>query len=179
VSVPDVNLADVLPVNPQVCSALDALRPFRADTSVDGRRLSTSQSKYTLQRQPDGSLAQTALITMALGESPPNLALFGLDPTGDITALINDRADFMAGVKHGKVADLSGGNYRVSLGMSPPAGLQGVLLLTGSGPFDPKLVATPPASRGADWARKIAEAAQKGGWKAEMVWYRTVDPGTP
>jgi serine/threonine-protein kinase len=179
VSVPDVNLSQVLPVNPQFCAALDALRPFRADTSVEGRRLSTSQDKYTFERTPSG-LAQTAVITMALGQPLPNFAFFGIDPSGAVTPLVGDRSDFekdLTDPRYRQVfADLGGGSYRVNIIMDPPAGLQGVLLLTGTGPFDPKLVATPPSARGPDWGQKIAEAARKGGWKAEMVWYRTVDP---
>jgi tRNA A-37 threonylcarbamoyl transferase component Bud32 len=179
VSVPDVNLADVLPVDPQVCAALDALRPYRADTSAAGRKLSTSQTKYTFEKTPSG-LSQTAVITMALGQPLPNFAFFGLDPTGTFTPLVGDKTQFEADLKDPRYktvfADEGGGAYRVSIGMDPPAGLQGVLLLTGNGPFDPKLIATPPASRGPDWGRQVAEAAQKGGWKAEMVWYRTVNP---
>jgi serine/threonine-protein kinase len=180
VIVPDVNLADVLPVNPQVCAALDALRPFRVDTSIQGRRLSTSQSKYTFERTPTG-LAQTAVITMALGQPLPNFAFFGIDPHGSITPLVTDKSQFESFLKDPRYrqvfADLGGGTYRVSILTDPPGGLQGVLVLTGAGPFAPQLMATPPAARGADWAKSIADAARKGDWKAEMVWYRMVDPG--
>ncbi len=54
-------------------------------------------------------------------------------------------------------------------------GWSGMLLLTGKGPFDPALVAAPAAKRGADWSDRFRKAAAAGGWKAEMVWYRTVD----
>jgi serine/threonine-protein kinase len=181
ISVPDVNLADVRPVDPRVCAALDALRPFRADTSTDGRRLSTSQSKYTLQKQPDGSFYQVAVFTLSLGQPLPNFAFFGISPAGSIDPLVSDKQQFEALMKAGSPSftDLGGGSYRASIRNDPPAGEQGMLLLTGSGPFASKLLNTPPEARGPDWGRNIAEAARKGGWKAEMVWYRLVDPRTP
>jgi serine/threonine-protein kinase len=68
-------------------------------------------------------------------------------------------------------------SYQISDLLTPPAGIQGLLLLTGRGPFDPKLIAAPVASRGPDWAGRVAAAAKAGGWKAEMVWIKTVAPG--
>jgi hypothetical protein len=120
---------------------------------------------------------------MALGQPLPNFAFFGIDPAGSITPLVPDKSQFEADLKDPRLrqtfADLGGGTYRANISVDPPAGLQGMLLLTGAGPFDPKLLAMPPEARGPDWGRRIAEAAHTGGWKAEMVWYRMVDPGTP
>jgi serine/threonine-protein kinase len=180
VAIPDVNLANVLPADPKVCAALDAFRPFRADTSANGRRLSTSQTKYTLEKQPDGSLSQKAVVTMAIGDPSLDFSLFGIEPTGKIDGpLVPSRAVFMAALKDPenkeKLNDMGGDTYRLSIGMSPPVGLQGVLLLTGAD-LDAKLVGKAPAARGAGWAQQIAAAARRGGWKAEMVWYRLVDP---
>jgi len=159
---------------------LDAFRPIRADTSASGRKLSTSQAKYTFQKQADGSLSQMAVITMAVGDPSKDFTLYGLDPTGTLGPLAPSRQWFMNKVKdpqfQAQVADLGGDSYRMSVGSTPPAGLQGLLLLTGKGPFDPKLIAPAVNARGPEWISKVSQAAQAGGWKAEMVWYRTAMP---
>ncbi|HZL00906.1 MAG TPA: serine/threonine-protein kinase, partial [Caulobacteraceae bacterium] len=178
VSVPDVNLVDVLPVAAPICPPLDALRPFRADTSVGGPRLSTSQARYTLEKQPDGTLSQKAVITMAIRDPTLDFALFGIDPAGTVSEITN-RGQFETELKNPAsqdvVSSLGGDTYRLSITTTPPTGLEGLLLLTGKGPFDPKLIAA--AARGPDWSAKVATAARAGGWQAEMVWYKTVDAG--
>jgi hypothetical protein len=40
----------------------------------------------------------------------------------------------------------------------------------------PGLIAAKLADRGADWASRIAQDANAGGWKAEMLWFKTVNP---
>ena len=51
------------------------------------------------------------------------------------------------------------------------------LLITGKGPFDPQLLQGEAAARGADWPESFSTAAQRGGWRTDMVWYRTVQTG--
>lgn len=180
VTIASLDLADVSPADTSVCAVLDAFRPLRTDTSAGGRRLSTSQTKYTFEKQPDGSLSQKAVITMAIGDPSADFTLYGLDPTGGFGPLAPNRQWFADKVKDpalkDQVTDLGGDSYRMQVGATPPAGLQGLLLLTGKGPFDMKLIGAPPASRGAEWSSKVAAAAKTGAWKAEMVWYRTVNP---
>ena len=180
VNVSSLDLADVSPADPSACAVLDAFRPMRSDTSAGGKRLSTSQTKYTFEKQPDGSLSQKAVITMAIGDPSADFTLYGLDPTGALGPLAPSRQWYAEKVKDpalkDQVTDLGGDSYRMQVGSTPPAGLQGLLLLTGKGPFDMKLIGAAPGARNADWSGKIASAAKAGGWKAEMVWYRTVDP---
>ena len=180
VNIASLDLEGVSPTDSSACTALDAFRPIRADTSASGRRLSTSQTKYTFEKQPDGSLKQIALITMAIGNPATDFTLLGLDPTGLIQQISPSRQWFADKIKDPSLkdqfTDLGSDSYRLSVGMTPPAGLQGLLLLTGKGPFDAKLLAVAPSARSADWSAKVAQAATAGGWKAEMVWYRTVDP---
>ena len=180
VSVASLDLEGVSPADPSACAVLDAFRGARADTSAGGRRLSTSQTKYTFQKQPDGSLGQMAVITMAIADPSSDFTLYGLDPTGTLAPLAPSRAWFVEKVKdprlQAQVTDLGGDSYRMQVGATPPAGLQGLLLLTSKGPFDAKLIGVAPNARGSDWSSKVAQAATAGGWKAEMVWYRTVDP---
>ncbi|HEY5288987.1 MAG TPA: serine/threonine-protein kinase [Caulobacteraceae bacterium] len=181
VNVPDVDSVEVQPVDTPACAPLDAFRAFRADTSVTGGRLSTSQAKYTLEKQPDGSLSQKAVITMAIGDPNLDFALYGLEPSGAVDSFkVDSRKDFQALEQDPRakanIVDIGNDGYRLSV-ITSHAGLSGLLLLTGKGPFDPGLIATPAAQRGPDWAQRIKTAAQAGGWKAEMVWYRTADPG--
>ncbi|HEY7900868.1 MAG TPA: serine/threonine-protein kinase [Caulobacteraceae bacterium] len=178
ISVPDVDSLGVQPVDAPACMPLDAFRSFRADTSAAASRLSTSQPSYTLEKQPDGTLSQKAVISMAIGDPNLDFALYGLEPSGAIDSFgVDSRKAFMAleadPRAKANIADLGGDHYRLSV-ITSHAGLSGLLLLTGKGPFDPGLIATPAAQRGPDWGAKIAAAAKAGGWKAEMVWYRTV-----
>ncbi|MGH7025447.1 MAG: hypothetical protein ACREEB_17915, partial [Caulobacteraceae bacterium] len=182
VNVPDVDSVDVQPVDTPVCAPLDAFRAFRADTSVAGKRLSTSQAKYTLEKQTDGTMSQKAVITMAIGDPNLDFALYGLEPSGAVDSFkVDSRKDFQALEQDPRakanIAELGNDGYRLSV-ITTHTGLSGLLLLTGKGPFDPALIAAPAAQRGPDWAQKIQAAARAGGWKAEMVWYRTVDAGS-
>jgi serine/threonine-protein kinase len=180
VNVPDIDSVEVQPVDAPACGPLDAFRAFRADTSVNGGRLSTSQATYTLEKQADGKVSQKAVITMAVGDPGLDFALYGLEPSGAVDRLIDSRSAFQSLEQDPKaranIADLGGDSYRLSI-ITDHVGLSGLLLLTGKGPFDPALIAAPAATRGPDWGHKIQSAAQAGGWKAEMVWYRTVDAG--
>jgi serine/threonine-protein kinase len=117
---------------------------------------------------------------MAIGDPNLDFALYGLEPSGKITALIESRKAFEALEQNPKakanIDQLGNDGYRLSVNTTH-AGLSGLILLTGKGPFDPALIASPVEGRGADWAQKVQAAGQAGGWKAEMVWYRTVNPG--
>jgi serine/threonine-protein kinase len=179
----DINSTGVLPVDPHICAALDAFRPARADTSVTGRRLSTAQSVYTLQKQPDGSHSQRAFIKIDIGDPGKNISLFTIEPSGGIKNQLPDRDALVQYLKSRRaqgqtdaIADPVQDSYQLPVNLTPPAGLYGYLLLTGKGPFDLGLITLAPAERGADWASQVAAAARAGGWKAEMVWFKTVDP---
>ena len=180
VNIASLDLGDVSPADTSACAILDAFRPMRADTSVGGRKLSTSQAKYTMEKQPDGSVSQKAVINMAIADPSTDFSLAGLDPSGAMGVIVQDRrwfADTRKNPAFGQnVEDAGADSYRLSIITTPPAGLQGLLLLTGKGPFDPKLIAAAPSARGPDWSSKVAQVGKAGGWKAEMVWYRTVNP---
>ena len=86
------------------------------------------------------------------------------------------RAGLKQAIAAGKITDLSGDSYRLQIDTTH-SGWSGMLLILGKGPFDPKLLGGGAASRGADWPQKFKAAAAQGGWKTEMVWYRTAMPG--
>lgn len=174
----DVNLDEVAPVGEPLCRTLDTVVPLRANTGA----LSTPQRKFEMQRQTNGVLAGRAIINMNVRDPATDFALVGLEPDGKMDIIFRSRAEFeqlkaqLANVADAPIADLGGGAYRLQIDTTH-TGWSGLLLITGKGPFDPKLLQGDAASRGDDWTTRFRDAAQAGGWKADMVWYRTVQAG--
>jgi serine/threonine-protein kinase len=174
----------VLPVDPRVCGALDAFRPFRADTSLAGRSLSTAQAVYTLVKQPSGKTSENIIIDLTVGDPAKDLSLYSIETDGSIKLQAKDRTTLVGflnqsqAVGGGDIVDTAHDSYQMAITLDPPAGLYGYLLLTGKGPFDTALITRPPAARGPDWSDQIAKAAAKSGWRAQMVWFKTVMPPT-
>lgn len=171
----EMNLQDVAPVQNAVCEPLNVFRSIRADTSAHGRRLSSAQAKYEIMGQDDGKLEARAVIEMALRDPNLDFALFGLEPTGEITALADSRAAFQAlAAGNPLITAEPNDTYKLSM-RTDHQGWSGILLLNGRGPFPADLIAAPPSQRGPAWNQQILDAARAGGWRAEMVWYRTAD----
>ncbi|MFL5297559.1 MAG: serine/threonine-protein kinase [Phenylobacterium sp.] len=174
----NLDLAEVAPVGEPLCSTLDAVRAFRAH---EGGGLSTPQRKFEMVKQDNGKLAARAVITMAPRHPGLDFALVGLEPTGKMDVIFPSRAAFNQ-IKASQppdssaIADLGRDSYRIQLD-TDHRGWSGMLLITGRGPFDPKLLQGDPAARGTDWADRFRAAAAQGGWQTDMVWYRTVSPG--
>jgi serine/threonine-protein kinase len=179
----DINSTGVLPTDPSVCDALDAFRPVRTDTSATGRRLSTTQTIYTLQKQASGEHSENIVIDLPIGDASKDLSLFSIEPDGSIKPQLPDRGALVAYITQRKasgqgdaVADTVHDSYQLPVTLTPPAGMYGYLLLTGKGPFDTDLITRKPADRGAGWAAQVAQTAKAAGWKAEMVWFKELDP---
>ncbi|MDB5445435.1 MAG: hypothetical protein JWQ97_752 [Phenylobacterium sp.] len=176
-SLSDLNLDEVAPVGEPLCAPLDVIRPLR--TSAGG--LSTPQRSFVMVRQADGKVAGRAIINMSLRDPSTDFALVGIEPSGKMDIIFHDRAEFdrlktqFAGVADGPIADLGGGAYRLQIYTSH-VGWSGMLLITGKGPFDPGLLQSDATSRGADWPGAFRDGASRGGWKTDMVWYRTTPP---
>jgi serine/threonine-protein kinase len=174
----DVNLDEVAPVGEPLCRTLDTVVPLRANTGA----LSTPQRKFEMQRQTNGVLAGRAIINMNVRDPATDFALVGLEPDGKMDIIFRSRAEFeqlkaqLANVADAPIADLGGGAYRLQIDTTH-TGWSGLLLITGKGPFDPKLLQGDAASRGEAWTTRFRDAAEAGGWKADMVWYRTVQAG--
>ncbi|CAN7248421.1 serine/threonine-protein kinase [Phenylobacterium sp. LjRoot225] len=170
----DLNLDEVAPVGEALCAPLDVFRPLRAATT-DG--ISIPQRKFEITRQSDdGKLEARAVINMRPPDRSQEVALVGLEPSGKMTVLIKSRADFDAAVAAGTISELGGGAYRLVVN-TDHTGWSGLLLITGKAPVDPALIEGDPAARGADWPESFRSAAAQGGWKTDMVWYRTVQQG--
>jgi serine/threonine-protein kinase len=167
----DLNLDEVAPVGEALCAPLDVFRPLRAEGAD---LLSLPQRKFEITMQPDtGKKAARAVIDMHLPDPKQEVALVGLEPNGKMTVLIKTRADLDKAVAAGAITDQGGGVYRLQVD-TDHTGWSGMLLITGKEAVAPALVEGDAAVRGADWPESFRNAATQGGWKTDMVWYRTV-----
>jgi serine/threonine-protein kinase len=169
-----LSLDEVAPVGDALCAALDTVRMVR---TPGGGALSTPQRRFEIVAQPpDNHVAAEAVINMAPRDPSTDLALIGLEPDGNMTVLVPNRAGLKQSIAAGQITDMGGDSYRLQIDTTH-SGWSGMLLILGKGPFDPKLLGGGAANRGADWPEKFKAAAAQGGWKTEMVWYRTAKPG--
>jgi serine/threonine-protein kinase len=176
----DLDFAQVSPITPAGCAALDA---YRQISSRDPGRLTVAQRQFEMRRQASdeayaGKIAANAIITVNVADPSLDFALVGLEPSGKIDALIPSRAAFAEQLRasHGgkPITDLGGDRYRLQIDLDHQ-GWSGLLLLTGKGPFDADIVAPPLGARGAEWRDKLVQRASEGNWQATMVWFKSVD----
>jgi len=170
------DFSDVAPISASECSSVDAFRQIRA---TGAPHLSVPQRTFEVTRlgpesNYNGQLGARTILNLDLN-GVQDFAMYGLDPNGEISALVADRKAFEAMPKPGvPIADLKGGRYRFSIDANH-TGWSGILLLTGTGGFSDALVTGRAGSRGADWPQRFAAAARAGGWRSEMVWVKMVD----
>ena len=171
----DVRLefGDVAQILPAGCTALDAFRGIR---STEPRRMTSAEPRFEASPRGDGLLAAPALIDLNLTGAGPDFALLGIQPTGEITMLLDGRAAFenALGDPGGGIADLGGGRYRLTISTTH-IGWSGLMFVTGQGPFDAALLAPDVGARDPDWQRRFRGIASSNGWRGEMVWYESVD----
>jgi eukaryotic-like serine/threonine-protein kinase len=176
----DLDFAQVSPITPAGCAALDA---YRQISSPDPRRLVVAQRQFEMRRQgPEqaypGKIAANAIISVNIADPSLDFALVGLEPSGKIDPLIPSRAAFAEVLRTSRkgipVTDLGGDRYRLQIDLDHQ-GWSGLLLMTGKGPFDPGVVAPPLGARGAEWRDKLVQLAAERNWQATMVWFKSVD----
>jgi serine/threonine-protein kinase len=170
------DFSDVAPISASECSSVDAFRQIRAGSAT---HLSVPQRTFEVAKLgPDsnypGQIGARTIINLDLS-GVKDFALYGLEPSGEISALVPDRKTFNAMPKPGvPIADLGGGKFRFSIDANH-VGWSGILLLTGDGGFSDTLVAGAAGTHGADWPQRFASAAAAGKWRSEMVWFKMVD----
>ncbi|HVM99744.1 MAG TPA: protein phosphatase 2C domain-containing protein [Caulobacteraceae bacterium] len=178
VSVADIDLSSVAPTPATMCPALDALRPFRAPTSITGQNLTAAQESFAVMKQADNKLAGRAVVDASL-PAAGDFALVELGADGSMSAFAADRASFAAlasaGGQVSKLPDTGG--YRLQVDYAKP-GWSSLMLVTGQGPFPKALFTQPAGTRDSAWANQFAAAARAGGWKVEMSWYEIVQGGS-
>jgi len=170
------DFSDVAPISASECASVDAFRAVRAQGPA---HLTVAQRSFEVSRLgPDSNYAGQVgarTVTNLDLSGVEDFALYGLEPSGDISPIIPNRKAFDALEKKGvPIADLGNGRYRFSIDANH-TGWSGILLLTGRGGFSDKLVTGSAGSRGADWPQKFAAAAAANGWRSEMVWFKMVD----
>jgi serine/threonine-protein kinase len=175
-----VDFGDVAPITPAGCAALDTYRQVRAS---DNYKLSATQARYEMVMQPPGTAyageeAATAVINFNFGDPSLDFAILGIEPSGMIQPIIQDRAAFegaLASSNGGRpIANEGNDRYRLSIDLDHQ-GWSGIILVTGRTPFDRDVVAPPIGARGPSWQQQFLSAAAERGWRVEMVWFETVN----
>jgi len=175
-----LDFGDVAPITPAGCAALDTYRQVRASSST---HLSVAQPRFEMMMQPpgmpySGQNAANAVIDFDFGTSGSDFAIVGIEPSGVITTLIPSRNDLQSALAQSvngrPIADLGNGRYRLHIDLDHD-GWSGIMLISGQGPFVPDLVAPPIGARGPSWQEQFMAAAGQGNWRAEMVWFESVD----
>ncbi len=177
IQVADIDLQSIATTPSGLCSTLDAMRPFRAATSLNGQNLTAAQDSFAVMKQADGKEAGRAIVTI----TPPPQGGFAVAQLGaddGLGLIAPDPQTFQtlasAGVVVSKVPDAGG--YRLQADYAKP-GWSSVLLLTGQGPFPKALLTQSAGPRSAAWASQFASAVRAGGWRVEMAWYEITTGG--
>jgi serine/threonine-protein kinase len=174
-----VDMSDVAQADQGACSALDAFRSFK-DASAGAAGLVSPAAAYTITRGPDGKLAGAPTITLAPRNPSQDFALLRLDTMGRISMVYADREAFSTDKDpDARITSQGGDAYSVQDGALNANGWNGLLLITGKGPFDAGLLAKPPGGRDVGWIDQVRQAAAAGGWKASMVWYKVTNAAAP
>jgi len=176
---PTIDFRDVARITQAGCAALDAYRQIR---SPEGGRMTAPRVRYPRRVFEDGQFAGeegvTALLDLDLGDPGRDIALLAIQPSGQITMLLESRAQFeqaLASSIGGRPISRQGnGRFRVEIDSNHP-GWSGVLLISGRGPFEPDVAAPAIGARGPEWRDRFVTAAGQRNWTAEMVWYHADD----
>jgi len=174
-----VDVSAVATADQGACSALDAFRSFKAATGA-GPALAATQPAYEITRGGDGKLVGQPTVTLAPRSPGQDFALLRLDTSGRISMIYPSRKAFdTARQGDSAITDQGGDAFSVQTDALNVAGTAGLLLITGTGPFDLALLAKPPGGRDVTWIDQIRQAATTGGWKASMTWYKVQSNAPP
>ena len=173
VTAADVNVDEVALIQPQGCSALQTFGKVRANSEP---HLVVNQREFEMAKQPSGAQYPVASVAK-VKFSPPSgkdLSLIGIEPNGELSELLPNRAALDEAVAAGIIAQLPSGEFELSIDMDH-TGWSGLVLLTGDGPFDKSVTQPALSARGPDWQNQFVAAASERDWKSEMLWFKSVD----
>lgn len=166
-----LNFSEVDTVPAEFCNVIDVFAPFR---DPGGGHLSSPQTQFEVK--PLGGEwgvraghieAQVVVQVNTAGLSgEPRLIYVHESGAMQLFAL----SDFLQGYKE----DLGGGKFRINLPVEE-LGWAGMILLSGKGPFDPKVFKHTEWGEAQSWKQRIPELARAQGWKSEMVWFKVVN----
>jgi len=174
-SVAESDFSDVAPIDASFCAVLDGLRGIRAGGAP---RLSVAQRKFEISTFTEGESAgqqgARVIVDMSLADLPGDLALYSVEESGEISEIVGSRAAFDQAAKTSKAIEQLPGrdHYRLQLDAVRKPGWAGILLLTGKGGFNEKLLHNASAL---GWRATFDKAAAANGWRAEILWFRFVD----
>ena len=167
-----LNTDDVAPLSQQ--NACPLLNAYASIKSPDTTSLTAPQVKWEMAIPPDGPKVPVAkpIVDFTVDPATPDLAIYGLQTTGEGQALVTNRAQLSD--QTFLVTAKGNGQYEMNLEQNE-TGWAGILVLKGTGPFPDSLILPPASNRGPAWQKSFADTARSKGWQAEMIWIDTVD----
>jgi len=173
---------------PAACSALEAVREFRAPPMEVGRWIAPLQPEFSfgprLECDNDPQKALT-VVDLAEGGKGDDLGVIGWESSGKLQAIFTGQGQFdkfraaLADTPAKHVFEKTATGRRLNI-CADTQGFQGMLVIRGSGQSDlglPSLTAGQGALPPPDFAQKFAAAAHAKGWRTQMAWYRVAPPG--
>lgn len=173
----NIDFSEVAPITPAGCAALDTYRQVR---NGETPRLSVPQRKFEMATlgpeagEDAGKVGANAVIDINVGDPSRDVAIVGIEPSGQITPLITSRKALQEEVANKGIQDLGGDRYRLTISTTH-ANWSGILLVSGEGPIEEPQVAPDLGARGPAWTNGFVSEAASKGWQTDMVWYKTVD----
>ena len=168
-----IDFSDVSPITANMCRPLEAINQIRSD---DGGHLAVAQRAFEMNILPAdaggdaGKLGAAAVFNINLANLNEEMSLVGLDEAGNMAQISRTKAEL---TDSSTTEQIRPNEYRFPL-YTTNTGWSGIMMLYGKPPFDANLTGS-IKERGPDWADKFLATAKQRGWKAEMVWYRSVD----
>lgn len=170
-----VDTTGVLTADQSACPLLDAARGARDQKAVAAPPVVALQSRFEIDRGiqgcPKGLWAQP-VINIAPDPSK-GFSLIAIQASGRLEQFAVSREQFnsLASRNPGLYQDLGDGRHRVSM-CQADAGLAGILMIEGAGPFNiglrPGAAVRPPR----DFAQRLSQLAKDKGWTMQMAWFQ-------
>ena len=118
-----------------------------------------------------GQQAAQPVGTINIGDPTSDVTLFGIEPSGVISPLLNSRQHLNQAVSAEALKKIVDDSYELKMDVNHH-GWSGLVLLTGKGPFPADIVRPSLGARNSVWQERFATAASQQGWKADMLWFK-------
>lgn len=171
---PNTNLdaASVAPIEPGGCAAIDAYRQIQ---NTGAPRLSTKQRIWNMHLLKSGDYkgqqGAQPIIRLTIADPKSDMTLFGIEPSGVISELLNSRQHLNQAVAAGNPTKVGDDAYELKMDLNHQ-GWSGLILITGKGPFPPNVVRPGLGARDMAWREHFANVAAQQGWRADMLWFK-------
>ena len=171
--------ADVMTLPRNMCTAVETYSKVR---EPGPSMLSIEKHRWELDRQADGNLGDAKVVRVPFYIDPrvssDDFTIMSMDATGvgafadpAAPSVIKQRKDILAQYR----SEPDGRMISRQPNDNAIAGVQGIALLRGSGPFDASLLVQQQLPPGAGWSDRFLQAAIAKRWKIEIVWFQTQD----